>query len=99
MTRMSTTPFDPAVHLGDVDIQAEMLSEALATGNRRLVAHVLNTIARAKGMSGIAAATGINRTTLYAALSEDSNPTLETLFKVVDALGLRLTATAVTHPA
>lgn len=99
MTRISTMPFDPAAHLSDLDIQAEMLSEALATGNRRLVAHVLNTIARAKGMSSIAAATGINRTTLYAALGEDSNPTLETLFKVIDALGLRLTATAVTHAA
>ncbi|WP_374943989.1 addiction module antidote protein [Sphingomonas sp.] len=99
MTRISTTPFDPAAHLGDVDIQAEMLSEALATGDRRLVAHVLNTIARAKGMSSVATATGINRTTLYAALAEDSNPTLETLFKVVDALGLKLGATAATQTA
>lgn len=99
MTAISTTPFDPASHLDDIDIQAEMLSEALATGNRRLVAHVLNTIARAKGMSKVAATTGINRTTLYAALAEDSNPTLETLFKVVDALGLRLGATPVTQAA
>lgn len=87
------TRFDPAEHLGDGDIQAEMLTEALATGDRKLVMHVLNTIARARGMTAMADKTGITRTTLYAALGEDGNPTVETFFKVVGAMGLKLTAT------
>ncbi len=41
-------------------------------------------------MSALARDTGLNRGNLYAALSEDGNPTLATLLKVTRALGLRL---------
>jgi probable addiction module antidote protein len=41
-------------------------------------------------MSRIAAESGVNRQALYTALSEDGNPTLGTLLKVFDALGIRL---------
>ncbi len=40
----------------------------------------------------MAAETGVKRQQLYRALSEDGNPTLETLTKVISALGFRLTA-------
>jgi len=43
-------------------------------------------------MSGLAAETGVKRQQLYRALSADGNPTLETLTKVVKALGFRLAA-------
>ena len=41
-------------------------------------------------MSALARDTGLNRGNLYEALSEDGNPTLATLLKVANALGLRL---------
>ena len=41
-------------------------------------------------MSALARDTGLNRGNLYEALSEDGNPTLATLLKVTNALGLRL---------
>ena len=41
-------------------------------------------------MTKIAAKTGVNRQALYTALSENGNPTLETLLKVMSALGIRL---------
>ena len=43
-----------------------------------------------KGMSEIARKTGLGRQALYNALSENGNPTLETLMAVLDALGLEL---------
>ncbi|TMJ19487.1 MAG: putative addiction module antidote protein [Alphaproteobacteria bacterium] len=58
----------------------------------RLYANALGIIARARGMSGLAAETGVKRQQLYRALSADGNPTLETLTKVVKALGFRLAA-------
>jgi probable addiction module antidote protein len=41
-------------------------------------------------MTTLARKTGVNRQALYTALSENGNPTLETLLKVMTALGIRL---------
>ena len=41
-------------------------------------------------MTKLAAKTGVNRQALYTALSENGNPTLETLLKVLAAMGVRL---------
>ena len=41
-------------------------------------------------MSALARDTGLNRGNLYEALSEGGNPTLSTLLKITNALGLRL---------
>ena len=41
-------------------------------------------------MWGLAAEIGVKRQQLYRALSEEGNPTLETLTKVIGALGFRL---------
>lgn len=55
------------------------------------IASALGDVARSKGMSEIAKKSGLGRQALYRALSEDGNPTLETLLGVLDALGLQLT--------
>lgn len=55
------------------------------------IAAALGNIARSKGMSEIARKTGLGRQALYKSLSEDGNPTLETLVAVLSVLGLELT--------
>jgi len=65
---------------------------ALEDGDSSLIAAALGDIARSKGMASIAEATGLGRESLYKSLSENGNPELATVLKVVDALGLRLTA-------
>jgi probable addiction module antidote protein len=87
-----TTPFDPSEFLGDTDIQAELLTDALATGDAKIVAHALGTIARARGMSDIARATGLSRGSLYSALSGEGSPQFDTIMKVLHALQLELHA-------
>ena len=67
-----------------------MLNDALATGHAGYISNALGIVARARGMSGLAAEIGVKRQQLYRALSEDGNPTLETLTKVIGALGFRL---------
>ena len=87
-----TTPFDASEYLDDPAIQAELLSEAFATGKASVVTHALGTIARARGMTDIARTTGLSRGSLYAALNAQGNPSLDTVMKVIDALKLELQA-------
>ena len=62
-----------------------------APDDAALLAAALGDIARARGMMGLAQATGITREGLYKALSKDGNPSLGTVLKVMRALGLKLT--------
>lgn len=88
----ATTAYDASEFLGASEAQAELLNDALASGNPAYVAHALGVIARAIGMSDIARRTGIKRQSLYAALDDEGNPTLETFFSVLQALGIVLRA-------
>ena len=89
--------FDAAKYLDTAKDHAELLSDALATGHTGYIAAALGTIARAHGMSRLAEETGLNRATLYAALKEDGNPTLDTVMKVANAVGISLHARELTH--
>ena len=62
-----------------------------APDDAALLAAALGDIARAKGMMGLAKKTGLTREGLYKALSKDGNPSLGTVLKVVNALGMKLT--------
>ena len=88
---VKTTPFDAAVYLQDADSQRELLADAMESGDSRYIAVALGTIARARGMSKVAAESGVNRQALYRALSEDGDPRLTTLLGVAKSLGLKMT--------
>jgi probable addiction module antidote protein len=51
----------------------------------------IRTVAEARGFKNFAVAAELNRENLYRVLSEGGNPRLDTFFKILDALGLRLT--------
>ena len=70
-------------------------SQAKANGDAAFIAKALGDIARAKGMSQVACDAGLSRESLYKALSGERNPTLDTVLRVVGALGLKLRAEAV----
>ena len=59
-------------------------------GDGAVIRAALKHVARTQNMSALAREAGLNRGNLYSALSEDGNPTLATLLKVTNALGLRL---------
>jgi probable addiction module antidote protein len=67
-------------------------------GDAAFIAKALGDIARAKGMTQIARETGLSRESLYKALSGDRSPSLDTILKVVAALGLKFSA-SVKHEA
>jgi probable addiction module antidote protein/putative addiction module killer protein len=87
-----TEPFDAARYLTSPESQAELLNDALATGDAGYVARALGVIARARGMTEVAREAGVSREALYKALSESGDPRLTTLLGVARALGVTLTA-------
>jgi probable addiction module antidote protein len=55
----------------------------------------LRNVAQARQMSKVAEEAGVQRESLYRALSDDGNPTLDTFTSVLAALGLRMTISSV----
>lgn len=92
MATTKTVPFDPAEHLTDAEDHAELLNDALASGNPGYIANALGTIARAHGMTKVAREAGVTREALYKALTRTGDPKLGTFVNVIAALNLRLTA-------
>jgi probable addiction module antidote protein len=84
-------PFDPAEYLKTEDDIFYYLEAAMEGNDPKHIARALGVVARSKGMTEIAKKTGLGRQALYTALSENGNPTLETLMAVLGALGLELT--------
>ena len=83
-------PFDPADHLQSEEDILYFLEAAMEGNDPAHIARSLGVVARSKGMTEIARKTGLGRQALYAALSENGNPTLETLTSVLSALGFEL---------
>ncbi|MDP1651828.1 MAG: putative addiction module antidote protein [Rhodocyclaceae bacterium] len=87
--------FDFSEHLDSEQAMAEYLTVILEENNPALLAAALGDIARARGMSEIAKASGITREALYKALRPDAQPRFDTVSRVCAALGVKLVAQAV----
>ena len=83
--------FDPARYLKSEEDIFFYLEAAMEGNDPKHIARALGDVARSQGMSEIAKKSGLGRQALYTALSENGNPTLETLTSVLGALGLELT--------
>jgi probable addiction module antidote protein len=92
MAKIKTRRWDVTRHLRSERDMAAYLNAALEDGDPMLVAAALGDIARAKGMTGVARKAGLGRESLYKSLSPEGRPELATVLKVVQALGLKLTA-------
>ncbi len=89
--------FDMAEHLDSDQAIAEYLSIVLEENDPAEFAHALGTIARAKGMTEVARASGLTREALYKALRPTSQPRFDTIMKVVHALGLQISVQPTSH--
>ena len=87
--------FDFSEHLESEQAMAEYLTVVLESNDPSLLAAALGDIARARGMSEIARASGITREALYKALRPDAQPRFDTISRVCTALGVKLVAQAV----
>ena len=87
--------FDAAKYLDSDTAIAAYLTDILEANDPALLAAALGDIARARGMSEIAKASGLTREALYKALRPDAQPRFDTISRVCSALGVRLVAQAV----
>ncbi|MGA2719571.1 MAG: addiction module antidote protein [Candidatus Acidiferrales bacterium] len=79
----------------DPQFAAEYLRAALDdTDEPRVLLLALRHVAQARGIAKVAKAAGIERESLYRALSAKGNPRLSTLYAVAKAVGLKLTLEA-----
>ena len=78
--------------LKDPELAAMYLEESLQEGNIEEFKQALKHVAEARlgGMAALSKITRLNRESLYRALSEKGNPRLDTLTKVLSAVGLRI---------
>jgi len=89
-----TTELNPASYLDSEEVIAEYLNLALASGDTDLLLSAIGDVAKARGMAQIARDTGLGRESLYKALSAGAKPRFDTVFKVLQALGVQMQA----HP-
>jgi probable addiction module antidote protein len=79
----------------DPQFAAEYLRAALDdTDEPRVLLLALRHVAQARGIAKVAKAAGVERESLYRALSAKGNPRLSTLYAVAKAVGLKLTLEA-----
>ena len=84
--------FDAVQYLDDDQAIAEYMTAVLESDDPDLLLAALGDVARAKGMSEVAKATGLGRESLYKALAPGAKPRFDTILKVAKALGIQLTA-------
>jgi probable addiction module antidote protein len=87
---IKTAPWDPAEFPTIPGRIAAYLEAAFYNGDPSLIATALGAIARAKGMTQLAAEAGVTREALYKALSLNGDPRLSTFLGVMKALGIKL---------
>lgn len=94
--KLGIARFDAADYLKTDEDVALYFQACLDEGGNdpAFIAKSLGTIARARGMTQLAKDSGISREGLYKALSGDGNPEFGTIIKVINALGIKLHATA-----
>jgi probable addiction module antidote protein len=96
MKKITLKQWDSAEHLKTDEDIALYFDACLqeAGDDVGFITKALGNIARAKGMSKLARDTRLGRESLYKALSEQGNPSLATILKVTNALGIQFHASA-----
>ena len=87
---IETRPWDPVERLSTLEAQEAYLEAAFEEGDPDLIVAAIGYIARARGMSEIAANANVSREVMYKSFRQGGNPTLNTLSQVARALGYKL---------
>ena len=88
---IKTTKYETADYLDSPEAIEAYLEAAFETNDAALVAAALGDVAKAEGMKRIADQSGLSRESLYRALSANGDPKLDTILKVLSAVGVTLT--------
>src|SRR3972149_10392019 len=93
MAKVKVAPFDASEYLDDEEVIAEYLTAALEDPNPEVFLIAVANVAKARGIAKVAQDSGLGRESLYKALAPGAKPRYETVRKLMDALGVKLTGT------
>jgi probable addiction module antidote protein len=88
---LKLAPFDASEHLDSEEVIAEYLAAALEDPNPDVFLLAVANVAKARGVAAVAKASGLGRESLYKALAPGAKVRYETVRKLLDSLGVRLT--------
>ncbi|MGN6086957.1 addiction module antidote protein [Trinickia sp.] len=91
MKPVKVARFDAADYLDSEEAIAAYLNAALEEGDADLLMAAIADVAKARGIAKVASDAGVGRESLYKTLAPGSKPKLETVFKLMHALGVKLT--------
>jgi probable addiction module antidote protein len=77
--------FQDVVAVNGIDLEDE---------NPEVFLAAVGNVAKARGMSAIAESTGLGRESLYKAMAPGAKPRYDTVLKVLQSLGVKLTVSA-----
>ena len=90
MKPTKATAWDPAKYIETEEDAAIYLEEIFKMGDPSLIVAAIGEVARARGMSKIAEDADRGRESLCKSLAPDGNQSFETVFKLLDILGLQI---------
>ena len=90
MKTVKTTVWDPVEYLKTDEEIAAYLLDIFSTNDPQLIIAAIGDVARAKSMTKIAEDVDCGRESLYKSLSQNGNPSFETVVKVLMSLGYEL---------
>lgn len=85
---MKTTEFNTVDYLETAEEVKEYLQAALDENDPEFFIDALGVVSRSKGMKEISEKTGLGYQSLYKSFGTGKHPRFETVYKVVNALGL-----------
>lgn len=91
---LELAPFDASEFLDSEEVIAEYLAAALDDPNPDTFLRAVANVAKARGVAQVAKASGLGRESLYKALAPGAKVRYETVRKVLDSLGVKLTVAA-----
>jgi probable addiction module antidote protein len=89
---VKVTKFDPSAFLDNEELIAEYLTAALEDENPDVFLAAVGNVAKARGIGAIAESTALGRESLYKAIAPGAKPRYDTVLKVLQSLGVKLTA-------
>jgi probable addiction module antidote protein len=96
---LGLAPFDASDYLDDEETIAEYLRAALDNPDPDAFLSAVRDVAKARGISRVAADAGLGRESLYKALRPGAQPRFDTVRRMLGALGVALDIVApASHP-
>ena len=90
INQLGLAPFDASDYLDSEEAIAEYLTAALENPDPEAFIVAVRDVAKARGISQVAATAGLGRESLYKTLKPGAQPRFETVRRLLGALGVRL---------